>query len=260
MNAAHTLRITRPGQPDQVLQIAADATISIDDRVVAAPTPGDPNTGRSIFGEIISKGITRTDKDGNLIDRDGKVYTQNAGGSLQTKYANLQMLLDDAARINYTHEIVVDGTRYQQGLQPPVRYGSGADGITLADGPVAGTQPAAPAHTPDAKFTGGDYVERITKVPDGRQHQFYTSNVGPGNSITIEFPGGLAGRVRGVEKSGTTSTSRTTVLDGKTVDDNGSMVQFDFGADAHKAVITAPGYDGAFGPCDMSIIVEFEGR
>lgn len=259
--ATRSMKISRPGQPDESINIAADATVSIDGAVVSAPAgTGDPNTGKSIFGDIIGKGITRTDKDGNLIDRDGKVYTHNAGGSLQAKYANLQMLLDDAARINFTREIVVDGTRYQQGLQPPVRYGSGPDGLTLADGPVAGTQPTAPVHTPEAKFTGGDYVERIAKVPDGRQYQFYTNNVGPGNSIRIEFPGGLGGRVRGVEKSGTTTTSRATVLDGKPMDDNGSMVQFDFGANAQKAVITAPGYDGAYGPCDMSIIVEFEGR
>ncbi len=107
------------------------------------------------------------------------------------------------------------------------------------------------------------WFKRIETMPEGRQAQFYTTGVMPGDAIVLEFPA-APGRLQGVEKSGTAPATRHvslmhdgtpaevrefdpgTSLDGVNLIHNGGF---------YRAEITSP---GASGPCDMSLVISYD--
>jgi hypothetical protein len=207
--------------------------------------------------------------DGGLVltNPDGTDYTNVKHGSLDSVYESVQFLIDDALAINFPNEIRVDGQIEQAGAQPPALFGSIPDGKLAGwfrhfDGPI--TPPiTVPAVTP-AKTVGGNWAVTLDSIPPSKQIQFYTSGVGAGGTITLDIPS-APGRVRGTEKAGTTTTTRHVkqTHDGALVMDQDTGTSLDGvrisnGPGRDLIVITMPGYDGSFGFCDMTLIVDYD--
>ena len=107
---------------------------------------------------------------------------------------------------------------------------------------------------------------RLDTIPQGKQAQFYTAGMGAGSVVRVDFPA-APGRLRGSEKAGTTTTMRhvrmvhdsdpsTPIFDvdtGTSLD--GPTMTHTTGR--YLAEITAPGYDGTLGPCDITVIVDY---